>query len=305
MSAPASVAVVRAAAQPDRVGATPDLGDEPIVDLVLDDRPAAGRADLAASGRTPRSGRCRRRVSKSASAKTMFGLLPPSSIAIFFMLTAAPRTSARPASMPPVSEMRSTSGLSASAWPTRVARTEDEVARRRRGTPASSSSRVRWIAVSGVTGRGLHDRGAAGRERRRDLPAQLQERVVPRPDEPAHADRLVDDPADDVRVAGVHEPPGLLVGEVGVVAEDARDVGDVPAALAHGLAGVAGLRGGQPSWSRSSRSATRSSSAARSLVGVVRPVGRVEGAPGGRDGGLDLLVGGDVDLGDERSRRTG
>ena len=53
------------------------------------------------------------------------------------------------------------------------------------------------------------------------------------------------------------------------------------------------------SWSRSSRAATRSSRAARSLVGRVRPVGRVEGAPGGRDGRLDLLVGRDIDLGDD------
>ena len=44
----------------------------------------------------------------------------------------------------------------------------------------------------------------------------------------------------------------------------------------------------------------------RPLAGrPARPVGRVEGAPGGRDGGLDLLVGRDVDLGDDRSRRTG
>ena len=38
----------------------------------------------------------------------------------------------------------------------------------------------------------------------------------------------------------------------------------------------------------------------RALAGRrARPVGRVEGAPGGRDGGLDLLVGRDVDLGDD------
>ena len=36
-----------------------------------------------------------------------------------------------------------------------------------------------------------------------------------------------------------------------------------------------------------------------------RPVGRVEGAARGGDRRLDLLVGCDVDLGDDRARRTG
>ena len=81
-------------------------------------------------------------VSKSLSSNTMLGLLPPSSMAIFFMFTAAPRTSARPASMPPVSEMRSTSGLSASAWPTRSPGPRMRLTTPG-GVPASSSSRVR------------------------------------------------------------------------------------------------------------------------------------------------------------------
>ena len=93
-------------------------------------------------------------VSKSASAKTMLGLFPPSSSATFFMLPAAPRIRARPASMPPVREMRSTSGLSASAWPTRPPGPRTRLTTPA-GTPASSSSRVRWIAVSGVTDAGF------------------------------------------------------------------------------------------------------------------------------------------------------
>ena len=39
--------VVEPVAEPDQVRAPPDLLDEPVVDRVLDDRPAAGRADLA------------------------------------------------------------------------------------------------------------------------------------------------------------------------------------------------------------------------------------------------------------------
>ena len=50
MSAPASVASSLPMTEPDPVGAPADLLDEPVVDRVLDDRPAAGRADLARVG---------------------------------------------------------------------------------------------------------------------------------------------------------------------------------------------------------------------------------------------------------------
>ena len=42
--------VVVAVAEADPLRAAPDLLDEPVVDLVLDDRPAAGAADLAGVG---------------------------------------------------------------------------------------------------------------------------------------------------------------------------------------------------------------------------------------------------------------
>ena len=211
-------------------------------------------------------------VSKSASANTMLGLLPPSSRATFLTLTAAPRIRARPASRPPVSDTRSTSGLSASACPTRAPGPRTRLTTPA-GTPASSSRRVRWMAVSGVTGAGFMTDGVARGEGRRDLPAQLEERVVPRPDEPAHADRLVDDAADHVRVAGIDQAAGLLVGEVGVVAEDARDVGHVPAALAHRLAGVEGLERG-PSPRGRGRSGRRPIEQCGALAGRrARPVG--------------------------------
>ena len=93
-------------------------------------------------------------VSKSASAKTMLGLFPPSSSATRLTLIAAPRISDRPASRPPVSEMRSTSGLSPSAWPTRSPGPSTRLTTPG-GVLASSSRRVRWIAVSGVTWAGF------------------------------------------------------------------------------------------------------------------------------------------------------
>ncbi len=91
----------------------------------------------------------------------------------------------------------------------------------------------------------LHDRRVPRRKSRRDLPAELEERVVPRPDQPAHADRLVDDAAEGVWVASVDQPPRVLVGKIGVVAEDTRDIRHVPTALTHRLAGVDGLEPGQ------------------------------------------------------------
>ena len=100
-------------------------------------------------------------------------------------------------------------------------------------------------------------------------------------------------------LASTSRPP-LLVGELGVVAEDLRDIGDVPAALAHGLAGVPGLLDGECLEVAVEQAATRSRSAARSPVGGARPVGRIEGATSGGDRLLDLFVGCDVDLGDDR-----
>ena len=43
----APVTFAEAAAEPDQVGSAGHLGNEGVVDRVLDDRPAAGRADLA------------------------------------------------------------------------------------------------------------------------------------------------------------------------------------------------------------------------------------------------------------------
>ena len=146
----------------------------------------------------------------------------------------------------------------------------------------------------------LHDRRVPGGESRRDLPAELEERVVPRPDQPAHADRLVDDPADGVWVAGVDQPACVLVGEIGVVAEDARDVRHIPTALAHRLAGVDGLEPGQL-LEVAVDQAGDPVEQRRAFVGRrPRPVGLIECSTGGRDGGLDLVVGRDVDLGDDR-----
>ena len=90
----------------------------------------------------------------------------------------------------------------------------------------------------------LEHEGVAGRERRGDLPGGLQERVVPRRDQRADADRLVDHPAGHGRDAGVDDPPGVGLGQRGEVPEHPHDVVDVDLRLDEPLAGVEGLQPG-------------------------------------------------------------
>lgn len=98
-------------------------------------------------------------VSKSssvaqASAKTTLGFLPPSSSATFLTLSAAARATFVPLTRPPVKETRSTSGCSARRAPTvcpgPVTRPATPA-----GRPASVSSRISAIVVSGVISLGL------------------------------------------------------------------------------------------------------------------------------------------------------
>ncbi|CAM5621197.1 hypothetical protein SCANM63S_09716 [Streptomyces canarius] len=93
-------------------------------------------------------------ASKSASAKTMLGFLPPSSSATFFTVPAAAAISRRPVCRPPVKETRSTSGWSASGAPASGPAPSTRLATPG-GSPASASSRTRWIAVCGVSSLGF------------------------------------------------------------------------------------------------------------------------------------------------------
>ena len=116
---------------------------------------------------------------------------------------------------------------------------------------------------------GLEDEGGSGGQAGGDLPACLQQGVVPRRDQRADADGFLDDAALDALTPGVHALAGRLErpGRVGVEAEDADHVGDVVLALDEALAGVQALR------SRDGRRVTleqvgiRSRSAARSVGG--------------------------------------
>ena len=165
-------------------------------------RPVRSAANTAVSARSSAA-------SRSASAKTMFGFLPPSSSATFLTVAAAAAITRLPVDSPPVNETRSTSGLSVSGAPTSGPPPRTRLATPA-GSPASASSRDQ------VDGRGrgqlarLEHERAAGGQRGGDLPGGLQQRVVPRGDQRADADRLVHDPADHVGAAGVDDPPARL-----------------------------------------------------------------------------------------------
>ncbi len=93
-------------------------------------------------------------VSKSASAKTTLGFLPPSSSATFFTVAAAAAMIRLPVSRPPVKETMSTAGSSDSGAPTSgpVPRTRFAAPA---GSPASRSAFINRIEVEGVSSLGL------------------------------------------------------------------------------------------------------------------------------------------------------
>ena len=153
-------------------------------------------------------------LSRSASAKTMLGFLPPSSSATFFTVPEATAMIRLPVSRPPVNETRSTRGSSLSGAPACGPVADHEVADpgRQAGLVEQPHQVDRGVRRELA---GLEHEGAAGRERRRDLPGDLEQRVVPGRDQPADADGLVHDPADHVGAAGVDDPARLGVGHAG------------------------------------------------------------------------------------------
>ena len=98
--------------------------------------------------------------------------------------------------------------------------------------------------MCGVSSLGLSTKVLPAARQGATFQDDLEQRVVPRRDQAADADRLVHDPADHVGVAGVDDPAGVLGGDPAVVAEDRDDVGDVVLALDQPLAGVERLQPG-------------------------------------------------------------
>ena len=84
----------------------------------------------------------------------MLGFLPPSSRATFFTVAAAAAITPRPVCTPPVNETRSTRGSVASGAPASGPAPSTRLPTPA-GSPASSSSRIRWMEVCGVSSLGL------------------------------------------------------------------------------------------------------------------------------------------------------
>ena len=132
--------------------------------------------------------------------------------------------------------------------------------------------------MDGVSSLGLSTNVLPASRAGRDLPRRLQQRVVPRRDQGADADRLVDDPADRVAALPVSTTrPASVPADAGVVAEAGDDVVHVVLGLDQALAGVQRLGAGEVLASRSMMSATRASSRPRSRSGVCRQGPVVEG----------------------------
>ncbi len=91
---------------------------------------------------------------RSASSKTTFGLLPPSSTETFLMLPVAPRTIARPVSVDPVKATLATSSWATSAAPASRPKPGTTFSTPG-GTPASSASSPSRSALSGVCSAGF------------------------------------------------------------------------------------------------------------------------------------------------------
>ena len=196
-----------------------------------------------------------------------------------------------------MNETRSTSACSASGAPTSGPAPEHEVG------DAGGHARLRQRPHEHDRGgRGqlarLEHEGVARGQRGSDLPRRLQQRVVPRRDQSAHADGLPHDPADRVVPAGVDDPPGIGAGHSAEVAEAGDDVVDVVLGLDQSLAGVQRL-GPRHLLLVPLEEVGHAEQQRAALPGRRRGPGAVvEGGPRGRDrrgrvGGARLVHGGD------------
>ena len=135
----------------------------------------------------------------SASARTMFGDLPPSSSVTRLSARPAVAPISRPTAVEPVKAILSTPGCSTSAAP--VAPSPVTTLTTPSGIPASSAELAEPQGGQRRLLGGLEDHRAAGRQRRAELPARHQQREVPRDDLAADADRLLARVGEDARVA--------------------------------------------------------------------------------------------------------
>ena len=131
------------------------------------------------------------------------------------------------------------------------------------------------------------------------LPGDLQQRVVPRRDQGAHAHRLADHAGDHVGPPGVHRPFELLTSDPAEVPEDGGDVVDVVPALHQSLARVEGLRSRQRGPVPLEQVGHGEEHVGACGRGGAGPGAAVEGTAGGGDRGFGVDRSGLVDLPDQ------
>ena len=262
---------------------------------------ASGRSSPGRRCRRRRTARRRPRPARSASAKTMLALLPPSSRVTRFTWSAQPAMIRLPTSVEPVKQTLRTSGWVTNRSPTTEPLPGSTVSTSS-GRPASSaSSPSRMRGQRGQLGRLEHD-GVAGGQRRREAPAGDRHREVPRHDDADDAERLVEG---DVDAAGDRDLPAEQpLRRRGVVVEAVADVAGLPAGVAPGVAGVARPRA-RPAPRRARRPRRRTGAAAW----PARPgaIARQDGTPRGRARSRRRLRGqvGERDVGDRRAPSPG
>ena len=285
--------VVRSA-QPDGAGPVDQRIDEVVVDLVLHEQAGAGRADLAGV-EEHRGQRIVERDLEIGVGEDDVGVLA-AQLEGDLLHGGGGRRHDAPAGLHAAGERDHVHpGVLGEQRARLRPGTEDQVADAGRQPGLLEQAHQVDARVRCQLARLEHE-GVTGRQARRDLPAGLQQRVVPGRDQAADAERLVDDPADHVGVAGVDDPTGVLGGGPAVVTEHRDHVGDVVPALDQALARVRGLglrdRVGVPL-----EQVGGAEQEVASLTGGRRgPGSLVEGAVGGVDGERRVLGPGLVDL---------
>ena len=183
--------------------------------------------------------------SRSASSKTMFGDLPPSSSVTVLspargeLIDLAPRGIA--AGEADMRDRGMRDERRAGLGPESRDDVDDTVRKSRLGKERREFEHRRRREL-----RRLDDRRASGGERRGELPARERERRVPRRDDGDHAFRLVLRVGEHAPLVGRDHRALHLVGEAGVILEVVAHVADLGACLRQDLAVVALLDRGQP-----------------------------------------------------------
>ena len=136
--------------------------------------------------------------------------------------------------------------------------------------------------------RGLADDAVAGRQRRRELPGEQQQRVVPGHDAADDAERVLDHHRQLGRLDRRDHAAGVVAADLGVVVEGGRGPLELVAVLDQRLAALARSSSG-PAPRRPRAAAARPRAAARSARRPASAPSARPGLAGGGDRGVDLL----------------